>query len=355
MSGAESKLNNKDYIELSRLIKSKGLLNKQPGYYVCRTLLTLGMLIVSIALIATVDTLWIQLINAAFLAFVFTHIGFIAHDGGHQQIVTSARKIDFILLSVNFLIALNRSWWVEQHQNRHHSNPNEPDIDPDANVPLLALTPEQALGKEGVSRFLVKHQAYLFFPMLCLKGVSLRLAGIQHLLLKKAKYPLIESTVLIAHVVLYTSLLFYFLNPLHAVLFMVVHQSLLGLYMGGVFAPNHKGMPILGQGHKMNYLRQQVETARNIRPNPLVDYLYGGLNYQIEHHLFPAMPSNKMGEAQKIVRAFCQERSVSYHETGIVGAYWEILKHLHVISRPLRLGNVQAIPAQNVLDKGSTR
>ena len=84
-----------------------------------------------------------------------------------------------------------------------------------------------------------------------------------------------------------------------------VHQLLFGLHMGMVFAPNHKGMPILEKDNDLDYLTQQVLTARNIKPNPLVDFMYGGLNYQVEHHLFPNMSRNRLGEAQKIVRPFC--------------------------------------------------
>ena len=348
MSGTELKVDNSDYIELSRLIKSRGLLNKQPAYYTWKILSTLGMLAASLTILALVDTLWLQLLNAAFLAFVFSQIGFIAHDAGHQQIVTSTRKSDFLLLCISFLIALNRSWWLDNHNYRHHSNPNESDIDPDANVPFLALTTEQAISKRGVLRFLVKNQSYLFYPMLSIRGIGLRLVGIQYLLQGKAKHPLSESLVLVAHAVVYAGLLFFLLSPLLAVLFIAVHQLILGLYLGSVDAPNHKGMPILDKDHRMNYLRQQVVTARNIKSNPFTDFYYGGLNHQIEHHLFPNMARNKLGEAQKIVRAFCREHSVPYHEAGVVQSYLEILQSLHRVSAPLRQGKSKSIPAQNV-------
>ena len=64
--------------------------------------------------------------------------------------------------------------------------------------------------------------------------------------------------------------------------------------------------------------------------------MYGGLNYQVEHHLFPNMARNRLCEAQKIVRPFCLARSLPYHETGVLGGQREILSFFHQMSAPLR-------------------
>ena len=129
---------------------------------------------------------------------------------------------------------------------------------------------------------------------------------------------------------------FYVLSVWHAALFLVVVQSVFGLYMGSVFAPNHKGMPILERGSRMDFMRQQVLTARNVTANPLTDFWFGGLNYQIEHHLFPNMPHNKLREAQKLVKPYCEARSIPYYETSMFQSQKEILQHLHRVSAPLR-------------------
>ena len=65
-----------EYAELKRIIKQQGLLDKQPAYYTYKILLTLGMLALSLTFLLVIDNLWLQLLNAAFLAFVFTQIGF---------------------------------------------------------------------------------------------------------------------------------------------------------------------------------------------------------------------------------------------------------------------------------------
>ena len=325
-----------EYAELKRLIKQRGLLDKQPAYYTYKILLTIGLLALSLTILVVVDSLWLQLLNAVFLAFIFTQIGLIGHDAGHQQVFRSPGRNDVILLVVNFLIGLDRSWWLNKH-NRHHVNPNDLDLDLDVNLPLIAFTEGQALGKNWLYGAIVKYQAFLFFPLLVLEAYSLRADGTQYLLRRRdVKYPAVEALLLAAHILVYLGLLFYLLAPWHAALFIVVHQSLTGIYMGSVFATNHKGMLMLGKGSRIDFLRQQVLTSRNVTAHPVTDFCFGGLNYQIEHHLFPNLPRNNLRKAQEIVRPFCRERGISYHETGVVRSYREVLQHLHRVSAPLR-------------------
>jgi fatty acid desaturase len=325
-----------EFLELTRLVRQQGLLEKQPRYYAVNAAITLSALALGFIFLAFVDSLWLQLLDAVFLAVVFARIAFLGHDAGHRQIFRSNRWNDRAGVVIGFLLGMERTWWVEKH-NRHHANPNQTGMDPDIDIPVLAFTEEDALSKGGFYRFIVRYQPWLFYPMLTLEGVfGLRLAGFLYLLNNKVKYPGVEQAVFAGHFVVYFGLLFYLLTPWHAVLFIAVHQLLFGLHMGSVFAPNHKGMPILDKDNEMDFLRQQVLTARNIKSNFLVDFMYGGLNYQIEHHLFPNMPRNKLGKVQKIVRPFCLDRSVPYHQTGVIRSQQEILSTLHRTSAPLR-------------------
>ena len=150
------------------------------------------------------------------------------------------------------------------------------------------------------------------------------------------RWLLLAMAVVVAGIGLYLAILFVFLPPWQAALFIVVHRALAGFYMGSVFAPNHKGMPVLEPGAKLDYLRQQVLTARDVLPNSVIDYAYGGLNYQIEHHLFPNMPRNRLKDAREVVKAFCLERGIPYHETGFWQSQREILGYMHEVSAPLR-------------------
>lgn len=325
-----------EYAELKQLVQERGLLGKQTRHYAGNVFLTLVLLGLALAFLAVANALWLQLLDAVFLAIVFARIAFLGHDAGHRQIFRSNRWNDMAGLVVCFVLGMERTWWVEKH-NRHHSNPNQSGLDPDIDIPVLAFTEQEALGKRGLYRFLVRNQAYFFYPLLCLEGgIGLRLAGLQYMLHNKLKYPVVEPLLMVGHFAAYLGLLFWLLEPWHAGLFIAIHQLLFGLHMGSAFAPNHKGMPILDATSRMDYLRQQALTARNIKPNRVVDFLYGGLNYQIEHHLFPNMPRNKLSEARKIVKEFCQARSIPYHETGVMRSQREILGYLRRVSAPLR-------------------
>ena len=325
-----------EYAELKQLVKERGLLDKQPAYYAGTSLVALSLLGLAVAVLVLADSLWLRLLDAAALAFALTQLSFIGHDAGHRQICRSGRRADIILLGVSFLIGMERTWWVEKHI-RHHNNPNCLDLDDDINVSVLAFTEECALAKKGFSRFIVRHQAFFFYPIMFLASLSFVFAGIHFLLTKgQPKYPVAEPLAVGAHLAAYLGLLFYLLEPWQAAVFIGVHHSLQGLYMGSVFAPNHKGMPVLKAGDQLDFLQKQVLTARNVKPNPVNDFCYGGLNYQIEHHLFPTMARNKLWEARKIVREFCRTRSIPYHETGILGSQREILGYLHRVSAPLR-------------------
>jgi len=123
------------------------------------------------------------------------------------------------------------------------------------------------------------------------------------------------------------------LSPLKAVVFVAIHQGLLGLYLGSVFAPNHKGMPILSNNDDSDFLRRQVLTARNVHGGWLTDLVLGGLNYQIEHHLFPNMPRPSLRRAQPAVRAYCLNHGLPYAETSLLDSYRQALRHLHTVGR----------------------
>jgi fatty acid desaturase len=141
---------------------------------------------------------------------------------------------------------------------------------------------------------------------------------------------------LVAHVAGYVTALAAVLSPAQVVAFLVVQQGLFGLYLGCAFAPNHKGMPTLTDADQLDFLRRQVLTSRNVTGSRLVDWVLGGLNYQIEHHLFPTMPRPNLRRAQPLIRAFCRQHGLAYVEASLFGSYAEAVRHLHTVGAPLR-------------------
>ena len=338
----------REYLQLRRIVADKGLLDRQYLYYAVKVPGTVAALAAGLAVIIAFDQLWVQMLNAVFLAVVFAQFGFIGHDSGHRQIFRSAFRNDLVMLLAGLITGMTPSWWMDKH-NTHHRNPNQLDADGDIEVSVFAFTGEQALEKRGFLRLVVKYQAFLFYPVLLLTSLSLLGGGLAYLARReRVRYPLAEITAVVVGVAIYVGVLFVFLPWWHAVLFIVVHRALAGFHMGSVFAPNHKGMPVLEPGTKLDYLRQQVLTARDVLPNPVIDFAYGGLNYQIEHHLFPNMPRNRLKKARPAVMEFCRERGIPYHATGFWQSQREILGYLHEVSAPLRGKQPEAVePGQS--------
>ena len=326
------------YAELKGWIRAQGLLEKQPGFLNRRILVTLGLLAASLTLLFLSDSLWFQLPNAALMAFTFGQIGFIVHDTGHRQAYRSQARNNLIgVLHANLLLGMSFGWWVGKH-NRHHANPNQHDLDPDIGMPIFAFTEEDALAKRGFYRFMVRYQALFLFPLLFLEAWSLRIGSIHFLLRYKSRYRALEIGLMALNFVWVAGVAVMTLGVVKGLIFLAVQQALFGFYMASVFAPNHKGMPVLDKGVEIDFLRQQVLTARNVHPHPLTDYWYGGLNYQIEHHLFPTLSRNRLRAAHEIVKPFCHKHGIPYQESSMLGSYAEIFGHFHRVSAPLRRG-----------------
>jgi fatty acid desaturase len=169
-----------------------------------------------------------------------------------------------------------------------------------------------------------------------LEAVQLHVSSVQAVASRGLRHRAWEALMLGLHAAGYLAAVLLVLSPVKALVFLVVQQALFGLYLGCAFAPNHKGMPMLAAGDRTDFLRRQVLTSRNVRGSWLVDFALGGLNYQIEHHLFPSMPRPHLRRAQPLVRAFCRERGVSYCETSLLRSYAQALRHLHDVGRGLR-------------------
>jgi fatty acid desaturase len=320
-----------DYARLLRTVRNAGLMDRRNGNYAWRIAITMSLLAAGWAVFVLTGNSWWQLAVAVFLAVMFTQVGFLGHDAGHRQICTSWRR-SYILgvLLGNLGIGLSFGWWVAKH-NRHHANPNTEGADPDIMLRALAMTAEQAASSRGLARLVFRCQGFLFFPMLLGEAFSVHVASIRALSSRACRHRLAETALLAVHFAAYLTVVFLVLSPVKAVLFILVQQGLFGVYLGSSFAPNHKGMPILRRQDEHDFLRRQVLTSRNIRGNWFTDLALGGLNYQIEHHLFPSMPRPSLRRSQPMIREFCAQQGLPYCQASLVASYAQALRHLHVV------------------------
>jgi fatty acid desaturase len=320
-----------DFGPLRAIINNENLLERRTGWYARKA----GWLL--LAMVLTVDALlllsgsWWALLLAPVAAMISAQISFLGHDAGHQQI-SSSRRVNRVIgiVTANVLAGISYGWWQDKHL-RHHANPNHEGLDPDVGEGVIAWSEEQAAKKTGFARWFARHQAGFFFPLLTLEGWNLHVAGMRSLRARPARTRTWELGLLVLHFGVYFAFLFVFLTPLQAILFILIHQGLYGLNLGAAFAPNHKGMEMPPAGSRLDHLRKQVLTSRDVTGGPLVDFFLGGLNYQIEHHLFPSMPRPNLKVAQPLIQDYCALVDLPYRASGVIDSYGQCLAYMRKI------------------------
>jgi fatty acid desaturase len=322
----------RDFHALTMDIRAAGLLDRRLGYYSVKIASTIAAFALGWAGFFVLGDSWATLGIAAFLGLVATQIGFLGHDAGHRQVFESRQANRLLGLAVgNGLIGLSYGWWVPKH-NAHHAHPNQVDRDPDIGVGLLGPPgyDEQTGQHRGIAGWLAQRQAELFFPLMLLRSTGLYVSGVIDLVRRRDRSAATESVLLVIRVVLFLAAVFWVLTPLKAIAFIAVYEAVFSVYLGCSFAPNHKGMPIMDRDDEMSFARRQVITARNLSGGRCTNFMYGGLNYQIEHHLFPTMPRPNLARAQHIVRSFCTENDFGYCEAHPIDSYRQAVQALRV-------------------------
>src|SRR5579863_3779582 len=168
------------YRALALQVRAMGLLDRRPGYYRVKITLTILAFFTGWALFVMAGNSWTALAVAPLVGMMFTQLGFIGHDAGHNQVFGTRRRNRLLgLVVANALIGLSFGWWVPKH-SAHHAHPNEVGRDPDIGDGVAAVTAdgEPATGNRA-SRFLTKWQAPLFFPLMVLRSTGIYVLGIR--------------------------------------------------------------------------------------------------------------------------------------------------------------------------------
>jgi fatty acid desaturase len=321
------------FTALTRSIHEMGLMRRRYGYYWAKLIGAVFILAAWVVGFILIGDSWWQLANAGILAVLMTQIAFLGHDAAHRQIFKSGRWNDWVsLIIANLLVGMSYGWWQSKH-NRHHANPNKEGADPDIALAAIAMTPARATRhRSRLMRWLVAHQGWYFFPILLLEGASLHKDGISRIISRdKIQRRWVEIGFITLRLAGFAALVFLVLPPEKAVAFLAVQLAVFGLYMGSSFAPNHIGMPLVSAKLKLDFLRRQVLMSRNISGGPLISVFMGGLNYQIEHHLFPSMARPYLRKAQPLVAAYCAAQGVPYTRTTLWQSYRIVIGYLNTV------------------------
>ena len=321
-----------DYTELARQVRDAGLLRRRRGSYAVLALtLTAGFAGVAVAFVLLGSSWW-QLAVAAALGALLAQAGFLAHDAAHQQVFASpaANQRAALVLST-LVVGLSHGWWMRKH-GRHHANPNKRGADPDIAPDVVVFTPEDGASAQrhgGARAWLAARQGTLLFPLLLLEGLALHRGAVVHVLTRRdAPHRWLEAGLLTVRLGGGLALVLWWLPAGLAAAFLAVQLGVFGLLLGGTFATNHIGMPIVPPDARIDFLRRQATMSRNIRGGWWIDLLMGGLNRQIEHHLFPSMPRANLRRVQPLVRAHCASLGVPYTERRLLETFVSVVRHL---------------------------
>jgi fatty acid desaturase/predicted heme/steroid binding protein len=340
----------KGYRELRAKILAAGLFNANPWYYVWKVSSNVGLLVAATLCCVLSADMRVNFLGAVIMALFWQQCGWLAHDFLHHQVFKNRNYGDYMgLLIGNVFQGFSVTWWKSKH-NAHHAVPNlhassadahdgDPDID---TMPLLAWTKRMA--DHGKSNPMAKHligwQAFTYFPILGLARMSWLRESFKFVF-TKPDYAVLqedqrrirnlagEKICLVLHYVGLGAIMYNMPGgPLNAAMFFFCSQTICGLFLALVFGLGHNGMAVYPADQRPDFWKLQVTTTRNVTSNWFVDWFCGGLQYQVDHHLFPMLPRHNLATVHKLVESFCKEYGVGYHEATMFQGTKEVLNHL---------------------------
>mmetsp|Transcript_28787 Transcript_28787/g.81206 ORF Transcript_28787/g.81206 Transcript_28787/m.81206 type:complete len:488 (+) Transcript_28787:209-1672(+) len=360
----------KAYRDLRSKLVMLGMFKSSMGFYAYKCISQMGMWALAMVMMAKSDSTLVHVAAALLMGLFFQQCGWLAHEFLHHQVFRKRKHGDWAgLFWGNLMQGFSVQWWKNKH-NGHHAVPNlhnstaqsqdgDPDID---TMPLLAWSLKQAQsyrelrddGKDSpFVKFMIRHQAFFYFPILLLARLSwlnesfkvaygLGAATENAALEMKAKglqYPISEKVLLAIH----HAWVFAFASGygsfsiLYSIAIYLTVTASSGFFLAVVFGLGHNGMETYDAATRPDFWKLQVTTTRNITgghgiPQAFVDWFCGGLQYQVDHHLFPTLPRHNLPKTHELVKSFCNAWDVKYHEADLVDGTIEVLKHLDKVA-----------------------
>ena len=332
--------------ELRFELEEQGLFDANLLYYVFKVMFNYGILAASVySLLAVKSVGFLNIIaSGALLGLFWQQSGWLAHDFLHHQVMKNRslnNAIGYILGNVGQGFSVE--WWKDKH-NTHHAKPNVHDVDPDIDtMPILGWSVHalQGLSKDNadlMTRFTLTYQHYLYFVILAFARLSWAHQSVLYAMNKSTRQSRqCEISSLAVHWLWVLAMTFEAYKQqgiVGGIVFQLMCQCTCGVLLALVFSLNHNGMPIYTDAEldQMDFYQLQVATGRNVHESIFNSWLTGGLNSQIEHHLFPRMPRHNFSKIRTRVRELCKKWDVDYHQTGIWDGTLEVLGRLEQIS-----------------------
>ncbi|XP_043697856.1 acyl-lipid (9-3)-desaturase-like [Telopea speciosissima] len=322
----------KDYRRLVSEFSKLGLFDRK-GHITLFTLCVMAVLFfVSVCGVLLSKNVWVHLICGGLMGFLWIQSGWIGHDSGHYQVMARPGINRFVqILAGNCLTGISIAWWKWNH-NAHHIACNSLDFDPDLqHIPLFCVSStffysltscfyERKLTFDSVARFLVSYQHLTFYPVMCFARINLFAQSIS-LLISKRRVP--KRGQEIAGV-----LVFWIWFPLlvsclpnwgERVMFVIASFSVTGI-QHVQFCLNHFSADVyLGPPCGNDWFENQTKGTLNISCSSWMDWFHGGLQFQVEHHLFPRLPRCHLRKISPFVKDLCKKHNLPYN----IASFWE--------------------------------
>ena len=292
------------------------------------------MLSVSLYFSWTMSSILFLSISYIGIALLLAQFAFIGHNAGHGSVSKSAvvnRAIGQFCMTL--VTGLTFDEWIGRHRE-HHKYCQDEERDPDMEVNfIVSLTEKSKQQKGSVGLFFTRYQVFHIWLLSFLFGHSQRhlsqIASLSH----PRNYSL-DVVMLVLHFSLWFGFPCFILDVpfIVALLTYIIPLTILGPYLAGIFWVNHLGMPLIDKVEDFSFLEHQYATSRTIINPPNLNWVFGGLNFQIEHHLFPQVPSYHLMEVQKIVKKHFEKNAIEYHGVSWMDAVRDIKMHLHKIA-----------------------
>ena len=306
--------------ELKAQVREAGLLKRVP----VRGTIEMIAVFVSFAVVYSTMTLWNPVLLGLFMTLLFTRAVFVSHDILHLQYFQS-KKLSF-RLSYPFsaiILSNSSSWWDFKHNINHHHFCNTITKDED----IMALDGAFTPNNRGNSPFIKKFKRILFWGAMFFMYPAF-IAQSYSFALKNKNYG--EFFLMLLHWPIIWGPIFYVLPFADAITVFVTLYLVLSAWLAFGFITNHLGCEVftVEEVEEMSWLELQMRTSRSLKGGMLVHWFYGGLNTQIEHHLFPKAPRYNLLKVQQMTRDFAKKHNIAYFETTPVQAYVQINRAL---------------------------
>ncbi|KAL2490309.1 Delta(8)-fatty-acid desaturase 2 [Abeliophyllum distichum] len=339
----------RDYRKLHSEFSKAGMFEKK-GHGVIYSICFVTLLIFACFYgVLCCDSFWVHMLSGGVLGFSWMQVAYLGHDSGHYEIMSSRGFNKFAqILTGNCLTGISIAWWKWTH-NAHHIACNSLDYDPDLqHLPLLAVSSRlfqslkshfygRNLTFDSMARFFVSYQHLTFYPVMCVARVNLYLQTLL-LLFSNRKVPDRALNIL-------GTLVFWTWFPLlvsclpnwnERVLFVLVSFCVTSI-QHVQFCLNHFAANVyVGSPKGNNWFEKQTSGTIDIACSSWMDWFFGGLQFQLEHHLFPRLPRCHLRKISPIVQELCKKHNLPYRSLSFYEANVKTLETLRIAALQAR-------------------